>query len=550
MSRAQAAAGVAALVLLAGAPAVAGEPVRTARTESGAVAGIAGSDPTVTVYRGIPYAAAPVGALRWRPPAPAPRWRGVRNAAQPGPICPQPESAQTQAYTIAEDCLNLNVWTAARRGEKRPVFVWIYGGGFLQGTGAAPQFDGEALARKGVVVVTFNYRTGVMGFLATPELSRESAHNASGNYGLLDDIAVLEWVRRNIAAFGGDPARVTIGGQSAGAGSAGFMAMSPLARGLFQRVIAQSHSRHPRDPDLRFLSVSHRRLANAEAAGTRYAAEHGATSLAELRALPWQALVAGSDAIDAEVDTGTTAKPPLFRPVIDGWVLPRDYAASLAARAQADVVVVTGNNADETGAVPESAFAALRAQTAPPRAGMPQSSVRLADYLAFARRKFGAMADEFLRLYPATDDAEAALASNAQARDNNRVSTWLWAGEWSPGVTRPVYTYFWTKAPPGPDAALRGAYHGSEIAYTFGNLQPVSRPWTDEDRAVAERMSSYWANIVKTGNPNGPGLPAWPNYDPARPVTMELGHQWQPIAIASPDRIDFWKRFYAAQDAW
>ncbi len=550
MRLSRACAALAGIALLA-VPSLAAQPARTVRTESGAVAGAASADASVTVYRGIPYAAAPVGALRWKPPMPAPRWTGVRDASKPGAICPQPESLQTQGYVIAEDCLNLNIWTGAHRGEKRPVLVWIYGGGFLQGTGASPQFDGEALAKKGVVVVTFNYRTGVMGFLATPELSRESGRNASGNYGLLDDIAVLKWVRRNIAAFGGDPMRVTIGGQSAGAGSVGFMAMSPLARGLFHRAIAQSHSRHPGDPDLRFLSVSHRRLAAAEAAGARYAADHGAKNLAELRAMPWQTLINGSDAVDTAVETGTSAKPPIFRPVIDGWALPRDYSSSLKAKAQADVVVITGNNADETGAVPETAFAAIRAQTGAPRAGMPVVNVRLADYLAFARKKFGAMADEFLRLYPATNDDEAANASNAQARDNNRVSTWAWAGEWSPGVNRPVYTYFWTKAPPGPDAAMRGAFHGSEIAYAFGNLQPPSRPWTDADRQVADRMSSYWANVIKTGDPNGAGLPLWPKFDPAKPLTMELGQQWAPIAIApSAEKIAFWQRFYAAQEAW
>jgi carboxylesterase type B len=429
--------------------------------------------------------------------------------------------------------------------------VWIYGGGFIGGAGANPEFDGEGLARKGVIVVTFNYRVGVLGFLATPALSRESGHGSSGDYGLLDDIAVLRWVKRNIAAFGGDPDQVTIGGQSAGAGSVGFMAMSPLAKGLFQRSILESHARYPRDPDLRFLSTSYRTLKTAEAQGVAYAAQHGAHSLAELRETPWQKLIVGSDTVDSGVDTGTRAKPPLFRPVVGGWVLPHTYAETLAAHAQNNVMVVAGNNKDETGAVPETSFAARRADTSPPRAGSPEVSVTLKQYLAFAHSKFGALAGEFLKLYPASDDEEAAIENDAQARDNNRISTWLWAAQWAKGTTKPVYTYWWTHAPPGPGHDMRGAYHGSEINYVFDNLYATDRPWTDEDRQIADRMSSYWANIIKTGNPNGTGLPDWKAFSPDAATVMQLGAKWQPVPVAaSPAKIDFWRRFYQTQTAW
>ena len=263
----------------------AGGPGRMAaapvRIETGLVAGSAGRDPAISVYKGLPYAAPPVGPLRWRPPAPAAAWQGVRAADRFGAACPQPGGEMARGFAQSEDCLTLNVWTGAAPGapDKRPVYVWIYGGGFIGGTGASPEFDGEALARKGIVVVTFNYRVGVLGFLATPELSRESGHAASGNYGLLDDVAALQWVQRNIAAFGGDPAKVTIGGQSAGAGSVGFLAISPLAKGLFRTGIAESHARYPRDPELRYLSVSWRPLASAEQAGMHYALDHGASSL-------------------------------------------------------------------------------------------------------------------------------------------------------------------------------------------------------------------------------------------------------------------------------
>ncbi|MEE4451565.1 carboxylesterase family protein [Novosphingobium resinovorum] len=522
------------------------------RVDTGLLAGSAGRDPTVAVYKGIPYAAAPVGPLRWRPPAAPAAWEGVRKADAFGNACPQPGGEMARGMPQSEDCLTLNVWTGAKpgSGEKRPVYVWIYGGGFIGGTGASPEFDGEGLARKGVVVVTFNYRVGVLGFLSTPELSTESGHNASGNYGLLDDIAALQWVQRNIAAFGGDPAKVTIGGQSAGAGSVGFLAMSPLARGLFRAGIAESHARYPRDTELRYLSVSWRPLATAEKAGTRYAAEHGAKTLADLRAMPWQELIEGSAAIDASVETGSDGKPPLFRPVVDGWVIPKSYWDTYRSGGQNHIAYVAGNNKDETGAVPETAFAALRANTAPPRGGMPQSAVTLAQFEAGARRKFGKLAGEFLKLYPATNDDEAALQNNASARDNSRISTWLWGTLWRKGDDLPLHTYFWTHAMPGSTHDMRGAFHGSEIPYAFDSLDALDKPWTKDDRRIADTMSSYWANIVKTGNPNGPGLPQWPAWSADAPQVMELGDRFGPMPLASPAKIDFWKRFYATQKPW
>jgi para-nitrobenzyl esterase len=526
------------------------EPVRT---EAGRVQGIPGRDRSVTVFRGIPYAAPPVGALRWRPPRPPEPWPGVRRAGRFGAMCPQaPNDAVSAGVDVpmSEDCLYLNVWTgAASAAERRPVLVWIYGGGFREGTGASPRYDGEALARNGLVVVTFNYRLGAFGFLATPELSDESGRHASGNYGLLDQIRALEWVRHNIAHFGGDPDRVTVAGQSAGAGSVNFLAMSPLAAGLFQRAVAQSHARHSRDPELRYLSTSYRTLAAAERAGTAYAAEHGAATLDQLRSLPWPKLVDGHAAVDDAVDTGSTAKPPLFRPVVDGWVIPGGYDEVYAKGLQNDVGYLAGSNLDESGAVPESTFAAYRA--AGPkgwRPGAPPVHVTLDGFRDAARRKFGALAEEFLRLYPAGSDDEAARAGNAAVHDNARVSTYLWGADWVRHARRPVYTYFWTHASPvhrPPRAA-----HGSEIEYVFGNLDPDRAGWTDEDRHLAHVMTGYWANFAATGDPNGPGLPRWPAYSPDVPAVMEVGGGFGPIAVAEPHRLDFWKRFFDTQQAW
>ncbi|MFI6350314.1 carboxylesterase/lipase family protein [Streptomyces sp. NPDC050560] len=529
------------------------EPVPT---ESGQVLGVPGTDRSITVFRGVPYAAAPLGPLRWRPPGPPPAWTGVRAAGTFGPMCPQPDADARSAgvdLPMSEDCLFLNVWTRAPSARERlPVLVWVHGGGFRGGTGADPRYDGERLARKGVVVVTFNYRLGALGFLSTPGLNSESARWTAGNYGLLDCVAVLRWVRRNIAGFGGDPGRVTVAGQSAGAGTANFLAMSPLARGLFHRAVAQSHARCPGDPELRYLATSYRTARDAERAGERYAAARGARSPAELRALPWRRLVeegTAADAVDDGVETGSTAKPPLFRPVVDGWALPAGYAHTYDGGAQNDVDYLAGGNLDESGAVPEDAIAALRARgPASWRPGAPPVHLTRADRLAAARRKYGPLADEFLRLYPADTDDEAAHAHNRAVRDNTRVSTHLWARRWGAHATRPVHTYFWTHRSPAQRPPRAG--HGSEIDYVFGNLDPARAPWTAQDREIAETMSSYWANFAATGDPEGPGLPSWPAYDPAAPAVMEVGARFGPAPVATPAVLDFWRRFFASQDAW
>jgi para-nitrobenzyl esterase len=524
-------------------------------TRSGLVSGVPSRwHPSVTVFEGIPYAAPPVGRLRWRSPQPPVPWRGVRKADRFGATCPQPGATPAMRASMSEDCLFLNVWTAATSPkERRPVFVWIYGGGFTVGTGSDPLFDGAGLARKGLVVVTFNYRLGALGFLATPALSKESGHDASGDYGMLDQIAVLEWVHDNIAAFGGDPRRVTIAGQSAGAGSVGFLDMSPLAKGLFQRAIGESHARYPRDPELRYLSTSYRTLENAEKEGVKYAAAHGARTLQQLRAMPWQRLIKDSNTYDASVQTGSDARPPLFRPVIDGWVIPKGYSRTYEAGLQTSVPYIAGNNHDETGAVPETAFAGLRAQTGArkPGPGSPYPNVTLGQFDQAAQMKFGPLAAEYLQLYPASTDQQAALENNAEVHDNSRISTFLWASTWTKHARGPVFTYFWTHAPPGASHDTRGAYHGSEINYVFDNLYATDRPWTSTDRRIADIMSSYWVNFAKDGNPNGKGLPFWPAFDPKKQQVMELGDHFGPMSIASSQaRFDFWRHFFATQTAW
>jgi carboxylesterase type B len=330
-----------------------------------------------------------------------------------------------------------------------------------------------------------------------------------------------------------------------------FLAMSPLAKGLFHRAVAQSHARCSRDPELRYLATSYRTLADAERSGARYAEERGARSPARLRSLPWQKLVDGDAAVDGAIETGSSAKPPLFRPVVDGWVLPGGYEETYAKGLQNDVCYLAGNNLDESGAVPESTFAAYRAAGKKAwRPGMPPVHVTLDDYVAAARRKFGAMADEFLRLYPAGSDDEAGRAHNAAVRDNARISTFLWGADWGRHATRPLYTYFWTHRSPARGQNPRRASHSSEIEFVFANLDRDSAEWTDEDRETAETMSGYWANFVATGDPNGPGLPHWPAYSPDTEAVMEVGDGFGPIPVAEPSRLDFWKRFFHTQQAW
>jgi para-nitrobenzyl esterase len=495
------------------------------RTEAGLLSGTPARDPTITVYKGVPYAAPPIGDLRWRPPQPPIPWQGVRKADQFGSSCPQTRPGPGES--ISEDCLCLNIWSgAASASEKRPVFVWIHGGRFIFGSGSQPLFDGEGLARKGLVVVTMNYRLGVFGFLATAELSQESGHNASGNWGLLDQIACLQWVRNNIAAFGGDPNRVTIAGQSAGGGSSLLLSSSPLAKGLFHRAISEAGARVPNAPDLRRLSISWRPLKDAESAGASYAEAHGAHSLKELRALSWDQLKDGNNANDEGVKGGNPP-PPLFRPAVDGWVIPLNYSQTYAKGLQNDIPFITGHEI-----------------------GSPAQPVKLEAFLGAVKQKYGTMADEFLKLYPASSDQEASLASKAAQLDSMRVSTFLWAEAWKKAAKNKVYTYVWTHAPPGPDRERRGAYHESEINYVFNNLYATDKPWADDDRKIADTMSSYWANFAATGNPNGKDLPVWPAFDSKSQKTMELGDKFAPIPLADGTKFDFFKRFFLTQDAW
>ncbi|MFN7826468.1 MAG: carboxylesterase/lipase family protein [Acidobacteriota bacterium] len=483
-------------------------------TTAGVIEGTFHDGTGVREFKGIPYAAPPVGAGRWRAPRPVARWRGIRKAQRFGAACIQrvagsrlPWSSEFMVQEeISEDCLFLNVWTAAGSSrERRPVLVYLHGGGYQEGSGAVEVYDGSHLARRGLVVVTLNYRLGVLGYLAHPELTAEARPRVSGNYGMLDQIAALRWVRQNIAAFGGDPARVTIAGQSAGASSVHNLLASPLAKGLFHRAIAQSGS-----------SVSGLPTASldaAEKAGSRYAGALGAPTLRELRGLKWEQLLAG-------------AVPPVrFAPVIDGWALPVDALAAVTAGRHHDVPVLTGLNADEASSQPS--YGRLTA----------------AEFLRQAAERYGELTPRFLALYPAGSDSEAATSQKEAARDRNRVSMHLWAARRARTSRTPAWTYYFSRAIPWPPFPQYGAFHTGEVPYVFGTTDRLDRPWQKIDGEVRERMLSYWVNFVTAGNPNGAGLPDWPAFDPAREVTFEIGDRTGSLPIASPPRRLFFTEY-------
>jgi para-nitrobenzyl esterase len=501
---------VAILVILAAGLSIAQQSAPV-KIESGLVQGT--SENGVTVYRGIPFAAPPVGDLRWREPRPPAPWKGVRKVDKfsPNPIQEMreglgPWTAEYQPQgAVSEDCLYLNIWTGAKSGdEERPVMMYIPGGAFTGGSGNVPVYNGENLAKKGLVVVTVNYRVGVLGFLAHPELTKESGHRSSGNYGLLDQVAALEWIKRNIAMFGGDPARVTIMGQSAGAMSVHYLTASPLAKGLFIRAIAQSGSYAQIGPE--------ERLASAEKNGVLFAKAKGAASLAELRAMPAADLIA------------PTKEEFHFLPMVDGWFLPKSADEIFTAGEQSDVATLTGWVADE-GSYSED-YGKVPAEEFRKRVG----------------QQAGAQAGGILHLYAASMQAEAAESQKALARDISMVSMSLWGMKHEKTGKTNVYTYLFTHPQPGATKEHYRTFHSSELPYIFDNLKESPRPWTAEDEKIAQTMSIYWTNFIATGDPNGKGLPKWPTFSKTPEQTMELGDTMGPRPIISREKLEALKK--------
>lgn len=481
------------------------EPIRI---EGGLISGTPGWGWGIREYLGIPFAAPPIGNLRWRPPQPVAPWQGVRAADRFGPACMQralnPNSGSWNRGLIntSEDCLYLNVWTpASSASEKLPVLIWIYGGGGVSGSTAEPIYDGNAIAKKGVVVVSMNYRVNVFGWFAHPELTRESPHHSSGNYGSLDQLAGIVWVKHNIAQFGGDPSKITIWGESGGSRSVNFLAASPLLRGLVRGAIAESHTTFGR-----MLT-----LGEAEENGVKFAQSIGKSSLAELRA------ASADELLEASIKT----PQGLNGAIVDGWFLPQDLYTTYSQGKQNDIALITGATNDEGGNMGGIGRSGARGRTAPPDS--------LETYIAWAKQTFGDKSDRLLKLYPARDDAQAKMAYHDVYRDINFAGHRTWAKLQSTTGKAPAWIYIFSHVPPHPEGngnnprAPAGAVHFSEVIYVFNNLRMKDYPWTELDRTIAGTLATYWTNFAKTGNPNGPGLTNWPVYNPKDEFWLNIG---------------------------
>ena len=460
---------------------------------------------SVRSFKGIPFAQPPVDDLRWREPQPVKNWTGVRNADKFGPRCMQRTSPTADYWFrsngMSEDCLYLNVWTPAKSDQERlPVLVSIFGGGFQNGDGSEPRYDGESMARKGIVAVTVNYRTNIFGFFSHPELTKESRHHASGNYGLLDQVAALEWVQRNIAAFGGDPKRVTVAGESAGSISVSALMASRLSRNLFAGAIGESGAL--------ISSLPPRPLAETEQDGVKFGVSAGAASVAALRAMT-------AEQIQEVMATGPAMR---FSTNVDGYFLPKLVTDIFTAGEQSKIPLLAGSNSEEQ----------------PARSVLGTSEPTPENFGNAVRKLYGDRADGVLRVYaPSTSEEVLEAATDLASARFVGHSTWKWTELQLKTGSKPVYRYLYAHPrpkflgaadqPPGADRAVagrrgetlarRGAAHSAEIQYAMGNLSLDPRyMWEPADYRVSEVMQGYFVNFIKTGNPNGPGLPNWPAY--------------------------------------
>jgi para-nitrobenzyl esterase len=506
---------------------------------SGALEGTLEKASRVQSFKGIPFAQPPTGDLRWKPPQAVRSWQGTRKADKFGPRCMQRPIFGDMGFRsdgMSEDCLYLNVWKPAKpSGQKLPVLVYFYGGGFVAGDGSEPRYDGESMAGKGMVAITVNYRLGVFGFLAHPELSRESAHKASGNYGLLDQQAALKWVQQNVAAFGGDPKKVTIAGASAGSISVSAQMASPLSKDLIAGAIGESGSI--------IGALSAVPLAEGEQAGVKFATGLGATSLAALRAMSAEQL------LDATAKPGT----PFPSPTVDGYFLPKSPAEIYAAGEQAKVPLLAGVNSEEMGY-----FAIL---------GREKPTVE--NYRKALQRLYADKAEEVFKLYPATSETEVMDAAQDLAGDRFiSYSTWKWLDLATKTGGKPTYYYLYARPRPAMRAEMgnataglaggvvrgnqpaanarpqpRGAVHSAEIEYAMGNLDSNKvYAWTPDDYKVSKLMQGYFVNFIKTGNPNGKGLPNWQTFRQGQRLIIDVNTRAEPDKVRA--RYEFLEQFY------
>ncbi|KAJ9310748.1 hypothetical protein DTO271D3_9002 [Paecilomyces variotii] len=495
------------------------------------------SSSNVAAFLGIPYAADTGYENRWKVPQPREAWNDTLLATSFGPQCPT-----SYATDYSEDCLSLNIWTNARTStDKLPVMVWNQGS---EETSDNPWWYGGGLALKDVVLVTFNRRDDAFGYLAHPELNAEglaaTGHNTSGNYGVLDFLEVLKWVQKNIANFGGDPDRVTIAGQSFGSSQVYHAVNSELFKGYFHRAISESGIRYPYDTLLAGLATSYVNMDEALFHGVNYTKFHNASSISELRKLSTEELLVGSgDRVNGTWIWWVTALscnyPLIFKPVLDGYVLPMKYIEQLTVGPANDVPLITGNTKDESGAT------------------LPLNGYTVDEYVNYTTLKYGNLSARYLELYPPlNNDTHADEAWNAAARDTSLVSTWLYAKNWVLSASSPIYTYYWDHAPPGQD---EGAFHQSEIMYALNALyaNADTYPFTAEDYYISDVMSGYWANFIRTGEPNtggafvGANLTRWYPNDAATKYVMHLGNGWGNHSISQPESVQFFEDYFAQQ---
>jgi para-nitrobenzyl esterase len=462
----------------------------TAKTANGTVSGAV--EDGIAVYRGIPFAASPIGNLRWRPPQPAAKWSGVRPAEKFAPPCVQGGggAAKGKGAPGSEDCLYLNVWTPAKSASERlPVMVWIYGGGFTGGSTSVPSQTGEQLAKKGVVVVSVAYRVGPMGFLAHPGLSAESKDHVSGNYGILDMVAGLEWVQKNIAAFGGNPGKVTIFGESAGGIAVSQLCASPAAKGLFHGAISESGGSFGPTRLATMPGENMMTLKDAEHLGEAYATKAGATSIADLRKLS-----------PDQIQAAANGSPGIGWPIVDGHVIPDDQYKLYQAKRFNDTPILVGYNSDEGLSF-----------------GVPATP---AAYRQATLQRYGPYADRLIAAYPTASDKVSKTARDLTRDAAFGWQTWSWARLQTKQGKNKAYLYYFDQHPDYPadsPQAGRGSAHGSEIVYVFQHLRPNP---TQSDVAISEVMATSWTNFAKKSDPNGAGVPAWPAYNDSDPESM------------------------------
>jgi len=484
------------------------------KVEGGIIQGVISDD--LTIFKGVPFAAPPVGDLRWKAPQPVVKWQGVKQTTE---YAPSPMQGGNPPSGKSEDCLYLNIWTPAKSAkEKLPVLVWIYGGGFSFGSTAEPVHNGEHLARKGVVLVSIAYRVGQIGFLAHPELSAENPHGVSGNYGLLDQIAALKWIQNNIAAFGGDPGKVTIFGESAGGISVSMLCASPLAKGLFHGAISQSGGSFGPSRPTTYPGENMKTLEQAEQEGIAYAERAGASSLAELRKM---------NANDLPMGMGMGGGWP----IVDGYVIPDDQFKLYETGKYNDVPVLIGYNSDEglsfrPGRTPQ-------------------------EFVENVERRFGPFAPALIEAYPIGENSVPRSARNLMRDAAFGWHTWSWARLQSKTGKSPVFFYYFDQHPErveGTPQADHGTPHGVDVPYVFMHIDPANPDTSPSDLKISEIMGTYWTNFAKYGHPNGEGVPLWPAFSNENPVVMYLG----PTAYTGPvpdenslmvlDRYFEWRR--------